>query len=214
MSAPRIKVSGCPATRGIAEAAAVLRRGALVILPTDTVYGMAADPRVPGAEKRLAQAKGRRATKPIPLLASGLAAVERWRPDFGAVGRELARRFWPGPLTLVLKTSRGWEGFRVPAHPVALALVKASGGLLRVTSANRSGRPPALTANRAAAALGTAAALVLDAGPAPGGIPSTVVRVQGSCWQILRAGAISRAAIGRVCRGIVRRGFDNGRSKV
>ncbi len=190
-----LPLSGPPDSRVIGEAASVLRAGGLVILPTDTVYGIAADPRRPEAEARLYAAKGRPMGKPVPLLVAGVEQVDAWPADFSRAGRALAARYWPGALTLVLKAGMRWEGFRVPDHPATLALLRAAGGALRVTSANRSGCPPARTAADAAASLGEAADLVLDAGPAPGGMPSTVVKAGPDGCAILRAGAIPAAAI-------------------
>lgn len=179
----------------VEEVVSALRRGALVILPTDTVYGVAADPRVPGAEERLCRAKRRPDDKPIPLLAADCRQVQASLAELGAAGRALAARYWPGALTMVLKTGNTWEGFRVPNHPVTQAILKAMGGVLRVTSANVSGEPPALTAATAVAALGSAVELAVDAGPAPGGVPSTVVKIGPGHYDILREGAISGAAI-------------------
>ncbi len=181
--------------RLLAEVADVLRTGGLVILPTDTVYGLAADPFRPGAEARLARAKRRSDGKPIPLLACDAGRVVAWPVDLGPVGRALAARFWPGALTLVVRAGAGWEGFRVPAHAAARAVLEAAGGVLRVTSANRSGQPPALTAAAAVAAVGAEAGLALDAGPAPGGIASTVVRVGPGICEVLREGGVPAAAV-------------------
>ena len=111
------------------------------------------------------------------------------------IGRALANRYWPGALTMVLKTGATWEGFRVPNHPVTLAILKAMGGVLRVTSANLSGEAPALTAAAATAALGSAIELVVDAGPAPGGVPSTVVQIGFGRCDVLREGAIPSSEI-------------------
>lgn len=174
---------------------AALRRGALVVLPTDTVYGVAVDPGAPGAEERLFQVKRRPDNKPIALLASDISQVEAFQAELGAIGRVLAGRYWPGALTMVLKTGAAWEGFRVPDHPVTLAILKAMGGVLRVTSANLSGAAPALTAVAAVAALGAAIELAVDAGPAPGGVPSTVVKIGSGRCDVLREGAISAAEI-------------------
>ncbi|MDD3089688.1 MAG: Sua5/YciO/YrdC/YwlC family protein, partial [Candidatus Omnitrophica bacterium] len=104
-------------------------------------------------------------------------------------------RYWPGALTLVLRIGDAWEGFRVPDHPVMLAILKALGGVLRVTSANMSGEAPALTAAAAIAALGSAVDLAVDAGPAPGGVPSTVVKIWPGRYEILREGAVPSAEI-------------------
>jgi len=180
------------AVRRVVEA---LRRGALVLLPTDTVYGIAADPRVPGAEARLAAAKGRPRTRPIPFLAAGRADVERCGAEFDATARRLADAFWPGPVTLVLSCGDKFEGFRVPACAPTVDVLRASGGVLRVTSANRSGEPPALTAEEAVRALGDSVEVALDGGPASGSVPSTVVKVENGTARILREGAVGRREI-------------------
>jgi L-threonylcarbamoyladenylate synthase len=177
------------------EVVSTLRRGALVILPTDTVYGVAADPGTPGAEERLCRVKHRPDTKPISLLAADGRQVEASRAELGVIGRALADRYWPGALTMVLKTGDTWEGFRVPNHPVTRAILKAMGGVLRVTSANLSGEAPALTAAAAVAALGSAIEWVVDAGPAPGGVPSTVVKIGLGRCDVLREGAIPASEI-------------------
>jgi len=202
MRAPTIiRIGDVDAAEAVRLAAAALRRGALAIIPTDTVYGLAAHPAADAAVRRLFEAKARDFGKPIALLAADSAAVAGRGAALEGAARRLAERFWPGALTLVLKTPDGFEGFRVPAHPLTLALLRACGGLLRATSANRSGAPPALTAAAALDALGGAAELVLDAGPAPGGTPSTVVRVDGERVQVLRAGAIAAAAVRAAAAG-------------
>jgi len=175
----------------IGKAAEFLRGGSLVILPTDTVYGVAADARNEGAVEKLYSAKSREKGKPIPVLAAGIEDVEAYGVEFSRIERVLAARFWPGPLTLVLRTKHGTEGFRVPAHDVALDLLRCSGGILRVTSANVSGEAPALTAEDAVAAIGGAVEAVLDSGKAPGGMPSTVAGIDGGRIVIFRQGAIS-----------------------
>ena len=204
MKTPRIipwPVSNRPDACVVDEVVSTLRRGALVILPTDTVYGVAADPGtpcapgMPGAEERLLRVKRRPDNKPIALLAADTHQVEVTLAELGVIGHALADRYWPGALTMVLKTGATWEGFRVPNHPVTLAILKAMGGVLRVTSANMSGEAPALTAAAAVAALGSAIALVVDAGPAPGGVPSTVVKIGCGRCDILREGAIPGAEI-------------------
>lgn len=185
----------------IRRAVEALKSGGLVIMPTDTVYGVAADAAVPGAEALIYAAKKREAGKPIPLLAASVEAIRNHGAVLGDIEAKLAARFWPGPLTMVLKTAghgkRGDEGFRIPDHAQALDLLRAAGGVLRVTSANESGRPPALTAGAARGALGEHVAVVLDAGPAPGGTASTVVRVEERKAAgepeivVLREGAVS-----------------------
>lgn len=182
----------------IRRAADALRRGSLIGLPTDTVYGLAADPRVPGAEERICAAKGRDRGKPIPLLASDIGQVRAYGVRFTSSEELLADRFWPGPLTLVLSAGDAREGFRVPDSEVARAVLAQGGGVLRVTSANRSGQLPALTADEALRALGDSVELVLDAGPVPGGTPSTVVRLEGAELSVLREGAIPAEALREV----------------
>lgn len=183
------------------KAVACLARGELVILPTDTVYGLAADPRVAGAEDALCRAKQRPREKAIARLAVDAEQVAGSGADIGKVGRRLANRYWPGPLTLVLRVPGGSGGFRVPDHPLCLAVLRAAGAPLAVTSANLSGAPAAVTAAEAVRQLGDAAALTLDAGPARAGVASSVVRVTGEHVEILREGAISGPDILRTAKG-------------
>lgn len=190
-------------TEDIRRAVEALRSGLLAIVPTDTVYGIAADPSVPGAEERLFHAKRRDRGKPVALLASDVEQVERWGAVLGERERTLASKFWPGPLTLVLpvpdpRLPEGvvrWEGFRIPNFVITLVLLREVGGVLRVTSANRSGEAPALTAEQAVRSLGRYTGAVLDAGAAPGGTPSTVVKVEGGRLHILRQGALAEKDI-------------------
>ena len=191
-----IRVStGYPSDDAIAQAVAALESGGLIVLPTETVYGLAADPRLAGAEERIFKAKERDRGKPIPLLASGLDVVERAGALLSPQSRRLARRYWPGPLTLVLPCRGRTEGFRVPNHPVAMAVLKRVGGLLRVTSANLSGVPATLTADAALSALGSRVVLALDAGPARLSCESTVVDAASVPLHVLREGAISSERI-------------------
>ena len=182
----------------LAAALAALTRGELVIVPTETVYGLAADERNPTALDKLFAAKGRAKDKPIALLAAGVAELERHGAKLPPAARRLAEKYWPGPLTLVLDSPAGWLGFRIPDHPVMLALLRAWGGVLAVTSANRSGEPPATTAAAALAALEPFVALALDAGPSAGGMPSSVVKVSAQGVEVLRTGALSAEEIKRV----------------
>ena len=167
-----------------------------MIVPTETVYGVAARADVPEALARLYAAKGRDAAKRVTYFAGGIDAVDATGVRMDAVAARLAAAFWPGPLTMILQNAQGgWDGFRVPAHPVALAWLREMDFLPAVTSANRSGQPPALTAPEAWAALTPQVALALDAGPAPGGKASTVVKVEPGGWILLRAGPISSAEL-------------------
>lgn len=171
-----------------------------MVVPTETVYGVACDPAVPGALIRLQTVKGRDATKPLARLVAGvkpvLAAVPHWSDGM----QRLADRFWPGPLTMVVETPEGWVGFRVPAHAVALGLAAGCVQGLALTSANRSGTPDTRTAQEAQRAI--KADLVLDAGPsAEHAVPSTVVRVAATEVTCLREGVVPFEAILRVFEG-------------
>ena len=167
-----------------------LRQGELIIVPTETVYGLAGDLSLPGVLEKMFKAKGRPESKPIPLFARNRQQIERFGADMGPVAKRLAKTFWPGPLTLVLPTEKGFTGFRIPDYPPMLQLLENYGGIVGVTSANRSGSNPATTATEAEQALGSWVSLILDAGPSLGGVPSTVVKTKGEVIEILRAGAI------------------------
>lgn len=158
---------------GLESAAAVLLSGGVAVIPTDTVYGLAAHPGFPGAVERLYTIKGRAQSKPIALLASGFDAASRFVGGIDGKAGELAKERWPGAFTLVV---RG-EGLRVPDHEWTRRLLAKCGGLLRVTSANLSGRRPATDAPAALAEVGLSADIVVDDGTSPGGKPSEVVCV-------------------------------------
>lgn len=181
----------------------VLKRGGLVAFPTDTVYGLGTLAFDGQAVARIYRAKGRAREKAIPILlpdADQLDAVARDLPD---VARRLARRFWPGPLTLVVPkrpelppevSATDTVGVRVPDHPAALRLLRLAGPMA-VTSANRSGEPSACTAEEVLAALEGRIDLILDGGRTPGGIPSTVVDCTGPDLKVLREGPVTRAML-------------------
>ncbi len=194
-----------PQARQIEAAAAALRGGDLVILPTETVYGLAADARSAAAVARIFEAKGRPRFNPlIAHVDSRRAAEDLAHFDWRA--RKLAAAFWPGPLTLVLGAREGGVcdlarsgldtvALRVPAHPLALALLEAFGGPLAAPSANRSGAPSPTTLADALAETGSAAAAFLDGGPCRHGLESTVVALLEGPPRLLRPGATTRAAI-------------------
>ena len=180
------------------EAAEVLNKGGVAVIPTDTVYGLAARPDFPEAVDRLYTIKGRELKKPIALLASDIVAIERFGYPIAGKARELAEKHWPGALTLVVgkePSSPGaspcQEGFRIPDHAETRELIAACGGVLRVTSANLSGQRPATDAPQALKDVGLSADYVVDDGVSPGGVPSTVVRVNpDGSLEVLREGAI------------------------
>jgi L-threonylcarbamoyladenylate synthase len=192
--------------RGMTNALAVLRQGGLVGFPTDTVYGLGALAFSGLAVAKLYPAKGRPESKAIPVLVDGLEGLQHLVWDVSPEAEQLARRFWPGPLTLILHRRPELPaeigpgdsvGVRMPNHPVALHLLAAAGPLA-VTSANRSGEPECSTADAVLAALGGRFDLLLDGGPTPGGLPSTVIDCTQSPAQILRQGPIARSDIEQV----------------
>ena len=207
----RVPADG-PGPQLLAHAASVLRRGGLVAFPTETVYGLGANALDPEAVRRIFAAKGRPSFNPlivhVPDVAAALALVTTW-PDAAAA---LARRFWPGPLTLVLPkrdlvpdaVTAGLPtvGVRVPAHPVAHALLQAAALPVAAPSANRYTELSPTSAEHVERALGDRVDLILDAGPTRVGIESTVVDVSGALPELLRPGTISldelRAVVGDV----------------
>lgn len=170
---------------GLKEVAAVLSGGGVAVIPTDTVYGLAAHPKFASAVDRLYTIKARELAKPIALLASDAAAAEAFVGGFPEGAANLVSH-WPGALTIVVEG----EGLRVPDHDWTRRLIAACGGVLRVTSANLSGRQPATRADAALKDVGLSADIVADDGISPGGVPSTVVRVSPEGFEILRQGAV------------------------
>lgn len=203
------------------EAVRLLRAGELVAVPTETVYGLAADARNPEAVRRIFAAKGRPADHPLIVHlpdATHLAAVAQAPVPPLAV--RLAARFWPGPLTLVLRRSAavpdavtaGLEtvAVRVPAHPVTLALLRAFGGWLAAPSANRFGEVSPTTAAHVRADLGDRVALVLDGGPCDVGIESTILDLSGGEPVILRPGGVSAEALAEILGFVPQVGASEG----
>jgi L-threonylcarbamoyladenylate synthase len=185
--------------QGIAEAEAALRRGELVVLPTDTVYGIAGEAFDPVAVELLLKAKGRGRNMPPPVLVGTVRAAMALVMDLADTGKDLIDEFWPGGLTLVCRSSptlvwdlgetKGTVAVRMPLHHVALDLLKKTGPLA-VSSANASGQPPATTVDEAMAQLGDAVSVYLDDGPCAGDVPSTIVDLTGSVPRLLRRGVI------------------------
>ncbi len=185
-----------PSAETLANAARLLCAGGVAIIPTDTVYGIAAHPACPEAVRRICAIKGRPTGKPIALLASGSDAVTAFGAAFPPAAQRLADAYWPGALTLVLPCGTGAEGFRVPAYSPTRSLLAACGGTLRVTSANLSGAMPAVSAAEALKDVGLEADLIIDGGVSPGGVPSTVVKIDADgTLTLLREGAILSADI-------------------
>jgi L-threonylcarbamoyladenylate synthase len=197
----------------IRRACTLLEAGELVVVPTETVYGIAC---APEHIEKLYAAKERDRGKPIARLAASLEQVEALGADFGRDGKALAKKYWPGSVTLVLKTPEGTTGFRVPAHEVPLALARAFGRPIALTSANKSGGADAVSAQEAFQTLEPArpdfraspssdklsfqsleisVSLYLDAGECTGKKPSTVVQCLENETKILREGAVSSSEI-------------------
>lgn len=158
--------------------ARLLRHGGVVILPTETVYGLACHPDFPDALERIRALKDRDRDKPFQLLAADTATVRADGALWSSEAERFAAAYWPGPLTLVLPTNKGrTEGYRVPALPLLRRLLLICGGLLRCTSVNLSGHPPARDVTTALGSIGQKVDLVLDGGPAMLGVASTVVAI-------------------------------------
>ncbi len=184
---------------GLTEAAAAVRRGELVVLPTDTVYGIGADAFTPVAVTALLDAKGRGRDMPPPVLVGTVRAANALVDDMGPYGQDLIDAFWPGPLTMVCKANRAlsWDlgetkgtvALRMPLHPVALDLLKDTGPMA-VSSANRSGAAAAVTAAEAEEQLGDAVAVYLDGGKCADNVPSTILDLTTAVPRLLRRGAI------------------------
>jgi L-threonylcarbamoyladenylate synthase len=190
-----------PDEDGLARAAALLEAGELVAFPTDTVYGIGCRTGDEEALARLFAAKRRPPEKAVPWLVAALEEVTRLGFRLDARGRDLAESFWPGALTLVLPAAQGTgtQAFRVPDHPVTLALLAAAGPLA-VSSANRSGEPETLDADDVAVAFAGSdePAATVDGGRVPGGVASSVVDLTGPRARLVRQGALPRAEIERL----------------
>ncbi|MCE5314696.1 MAG: L-threonylcarbamoyladenylate synthase [Armatimonadota bacterium] len=199
-----------PGQASIVAAADAIRRGELVIFPTETVYGLATDALNESAVRRVFEVKGRMENHPLPVQVAGVEHLGQAASDVPENARLLAQRFWPGPLTLVMKknesipgiVSGGLDtiGIRVPDHPVALALLREVGSPIVATSANLSGRPSPKSAQEAIAQLGDKVSVTLDAGACEIGVASTVVDVSSDTVRILRLGAITPEQIHEVIR--------------
>lgn len=191
----------------VAELGARLRAGGVLAIPTDTIYGLAADARNAAAVERIFAIKGRAEGKPLPVLVGGLEQARAMATQVPPAFAGLAAAFWPGPLTLALPVSLDWPmalraggaslAVRWPRSAIAQALVAACGGPLTATSANRSGEPACLAAAEVEAQLGTRLEVIVDGGPAASDRPSTLLDLTGATPRLVREGAIPRAALAR-----------------
>lgn len=192
----------------LAAALAALKAGEVIGLPTETVYGLAADASHADAVRRIFSIKGRPADHPLIVHLAEASQLGRWAREIPEAAQTLAAAFWPGPLTMILKRAPGvldlvtggqeTVGLRVPNHPVALLLLERLGGGLAAPSANRFGHISPTTAQHVRDEFGDAVPIVLDGGPCKVGIESTIVDLSGDAVRILRPGQISAAEIARV----------------
>ncbi|QKW38764.1 threonylcarbamoyl-AMP synthase [Actinomadura sp. NAK00032] len=196
-------------TRGIAEAVSAVRRGELIVLPTDTVYGVGADAFVAPAVTKLLEAKGRGREMPPPVLVGSVRAATALVDDLGVYGQDLIDEFWPGALTLVCRANpnlmwdlgetKGTVAVRMPMHELAVELLKETGPLA-VSSANLSGQPAARNIDEAEKMLGDSISVYLDGGVSGHADPSTILDLTGPVPRLLRAGAVPvdkiRAVVG------------------
>jgi L-threonylcarbamoyladenylate synthase len=192
-------------TTELTRAIATLRAGGLVAFPTETVYGLGADASSPEAIKKVFAAKGRPHDHPLIVHLAGIAQLEGWARDIPPAAHTLAQKFWPGPLTLILKRAPGVSdlvtggqdtvAIRVPSHPLAQAFLQAFGSGVVGPSANRFGRVSATTAEHVRQEFGDAVDCVLDGGACDLGIESTILDVSGATPALLRPGGITAAQI-------------------
>ena len=192
---------------GLDLATDAVRRGELVVLPTDTVYGLGTDAFSPDAVAELLAAKGRGRGLPVPVLIGSPRTLDGIAADLSPAARDLVAGFWPGGLTLIatVQPSLQWDlgdtdgtvAARMPLHPVALALLQATGPMA-VSSANVSGQPPATTCDEAVEQLGESVSLYLDGGPSGEPVASTIVDVTGEVPRLVRAGAVTLEALRQV----------------
>ena len=206
---------------GLAAAVTAVLRGELVVLPTDTVYGVGADAFSPAAVQRLLAAKGRGRDMPSPVLVGTVRAASALVEDLGPYGQQLIDEFWPGGLTIVCRAARtlSWDlgdtkgtvAVRMPQDPVALELLQETGPMA-VSSANVTGSPPASTAEEARDQLADSVAVYLSDGVREGGLASTMVDLTGSQPRLLRRGAISIGRLREVAAVVAGAGADAGQA--
>ena len=189
-----------PDPKTIGSCARVIKRGGLVAFPTETVYGLGAKAFDKAAERKIYRVKKRPRAKPLTIQVAGIKTVERLCSRLAPEAKRLAKRFWPGPLTMVLNASSGKKaGFRIPDNKIAISLIRRSGVPLVVPSANLSGKRAAVDAKKVLEYFYGRIDAVLDGGRTHIGVESTVVDMTGKRPRILRHGAIPRADILKTC---------------
>ena len=205
-----VRVLGADVPGALDAAAAAIAAGDVVAVPTDTLYGLAADATNNAAVEKVFVAKGRRDANPLPVIAADIDQVTALVGTLTPLARRLAEAFWPGPLSLIVPVhpaiagavhaGTGTVAVRVPAQAFCRALALRAGCPLTATSANRSGTTPARSAANVREQLGDAVALIVDGGPSPETTPSTIVDVTGSEPVIVRAGVVPADRIFRTVR--------------
>ncbi len=197
----------------VKEAVQILKKGGVIVLPTDTVYGLGADAFNSKAVDRIYEIKNRPRHLPLPLLLSDVSQITMIAESVPEVGWFLASRFWPGGLTLVLPKIASLPSYltrgptiavRIPNHPICLALIEGLGRPIIGTSANISGRPSCLTTDEVKQQLGDKVDLIIDGGKCPGGGESTIVDVTGEVPVVLRQGIIAQYEIDKILESSVR----------
>ena len=202
---------------GLDLARDAVRRGELVVLPTDTVYGVGTDAFSPDAVGALLAAKGRGRDMPVPVLVGSPRTLDGIATHLSSTARDLVEAFWPGGLTLVatVQPSLKWDlgetagtvAVRMPLHPVAIALLQATGPMA-VSSANVSGQPAATPCDEAVGQLGESVSVYLDGGPAGDPLPSTIVDVTGEVPRLLRLGAVDAEALREVAADLLAESYS------
>ncbi|MEP1122473.1 MAG: L-threonylcarbamoyladenylate synthase [Ilumatobacter sp.] len=197
----------------LAGAVDAIRRGGLVAMPTETVYGLAADATDPVAVARIFAAKGRPVDHPLIVHLADPEDLDHWAPDASAVAHRLATTCWPGPLTLIVPRcdllpaevagGRDSVALRVPAHPMARELIRLAGVPLAAPSANRFGAVSPTTAEHVRRDLGDVVDVILDGGPCPVGVESTIIDTTVSPVQVLRAGAVTADQVAELLEATV-----------
>lgn len=201
MSAELLRISPeNPDPAAIRYAAEFIRRGQIVAIPTDTFYGIAADPFNLAAVEEIYRVKGRPETRALPILVNSTRSALPLTRDVPYTFHKLAAKFWPGPLTILVEASTGVPlkvtahtgnvALRWPNSPIVNALIERSGGPVTGTSGNISGQPACATAIDLLEQMGDRLPLILDAGETPGNLASTIVKLDGDDWEIMREGVI------------------------
>jgi L-threonylcarbamoyladenylate synthase len=202
----------------IEKAAEIVKAGGVVAFPTDTVYGLGANPYIADAVERIYRVKGRARHLPLPILLSGEAQIIDVVASVSELARLLMKHFWPGGLTLVLPRAASFPdsaagsnsvAIRMPDHEVTLALIRIAGVPIIGTSANLSNKPSALTAGEVKDQLGSAIDLVVDGGRCPGGVESTVVDITGQSPVIIRQGAVPEEEIQKIYQKFAKKADKN-----